>query len=98
MTVLLLTSYLNMKPLHYKKVKFLPLGNGATAITTPWGVCYYKGQMPDWLKRHEEVHWKQMHELGKVRFLIEYFWENITKGYKDNKFEVEARKAERGRK
>lgn len=84
-----------MKELVFKKVKFLPLGNGATAITSPWGVCYYKGSIPEWLKRHERVHWKQMHRLGKFRFLFEYLMENIIVGYKNNKFEIEARQAER---
>ena len=86
---------MSSKPLKFKKVKYLPLAHGATAITTPWGVCYYKSNMPDWLKRHEQKHWEQMNQLGKVRFLVEYFWENITKGYRNNKFEIEARKAER---
>lgn len=46
-----------------------------------------------WLK-HELCHVKQFKEHGYFIFLIKYIWESIRKGYYNNRFEVEARKAE----
>lgn len=46
-----------------------------------------------WLK-HELCHVKQFREHGYVFFVVKYLWESIRKGYYNNRFEVEARKAE----
>ncbi len=46
-----------------------------------------------WLK-HELCHIKQFKEHGYVVFIIKYVGESIIKGYYNNRFEVEARKAE----
>lgn len=46
-----------------------------------------------WL-RHEQAHLKQFAENGTILFLIKYILESIRSGYYDNKYEVEARKAE----
>ncbi len=46
-----------------------------------------------WLK-HELCHIKQFKEHGYVMFLIKYLWESIKVGYRNNKYEVEAREAE----
>ena len=46
-----------------------------------------------WLK-HELCHIKQFKEHGFIIFLVKYLWESIRKGYYNNRFEVEARKAE----
>jgi hypothetical protein len=46
-----------------------------------------------WLK-HELCHIRQFQQHGYLVFLIKYVWESIRKGYYNNKFEVEARKAE----
>jgi hypothetical protein len=45
---------------------------------------------PEWVA-HEEVHLRQVRELGRVRFLWEYLIESARVGYYQNKFEVEAR-------
>jgi len=45
--------------------------------------------------RHEIAHVKQFAELGLIKFLVLYLLETFNKGYKDNSFEVEARKRER---
>jgi len=45
------------------------------------------------LLRHELEHVRQGLELG-IRFPILYLWEYLTKGYKNNRFEIEARNAE----
>lgn len=46
-----------------------------------------------WVK-HELCHIKQFKEHGYIAFIIKYIWESIRKGYYNNRFEVEARKAE----
>jgi hypothetical protein len=46
-----------------------------------------------WLK-HEMCHLRQYKQYGTLGFLIRYVWESLRHGYYQNKFEVEARKAE----
>ena len=46
------------------------------------------------LIKHELCHVQQYQQYGFTWFLAQYFWESIRKGYYNNKFEVEARKAE----
>jgi len=46
-----------------------------------------------WVK-HEMCHIRQFREHGFVPFMIKYIFESLKKGYYNNKFEVEARKAE----
>lgn len=46
-----------------------------------------------WVK-HELCHIKQFKQHGYVGFIVKYLWESIRKGYYNNRFEVEARKAE----
>ena len=46
-----------------------------------------------WLK-HELCHIKQFQQYGFIPFIAKYLWESIQKGYFNNKFEVEARRAE----
>jgi len=46
------------------------------------------------LVKHELCHVRQYQKHGYVGFLIKYLWESYRKGYYNNKFEIEARKAE----
>lgn len=46
------------------------------------------------LLKHELCHVRQYQEHGYIGFLAKYLWESFRKGYYNNKFEVEARKAE----
>ena len=46
-----------------------------------------------WVK-HELCHIKQFKENGYFLFIVKYLWESLRKGYYNNRFEVEARKAE----
>ena len=48
---------------------------------------------PAWLQ-HELKHIEQYKRYGYIRFILLYLVESIKKGYKNNRFEVEARKAE----
>jgi len=47
-----------------------------------------------WLK-HELCHIKQFQQHGYLGFLVKYLWESMKHGYHNNKFEVEAREAEK---
>jgi len=46
-----------------------------------------------WLK-HELCHIRQYKQHGYAGFIVKYLWESLKNGYYNNKFEVEARKAE----
>lgn len=43
---------------------------------------------------HEMEHVRQFQRYGFLRFCVLYLWESARKGYYNNRFEVEARKAE----
>lgn len=45
--------------------------------------------------QHELCHVEQFRKHGFLPFLIKYTWETLRKGYYNNKFEVEARAAEK---
>src|SRR4051794_12887263 len=47
----------------------------------------------NWVQ-HEMVHLDQFRRYGKISFLILYLVESIRKGYYNNRYEIEARKAE----
>ncbi len=47
-----------------------------------------------WVK-HELCHVKQFAEHGYLLFTIKYLWESLRVGYYNNKYEVEAREAEK---
>ncbi len=44
---------------------------------------------------HEMTHIDQFRRYGLLRFIVLYLWESLRKGYYNNRFEVEARMAER---
>jgi len=46
-----------------------------------------------WIK-HELKHVEQFRRYGTLGFLVRYLFESLRKGYKSNKYEVEAREAE----
>lgn len=46
-----------------------------------------------WVK-HELCHVQQYKKHGYIGFIAKYIWESIRHGYYNNRFEVEARKAE----
>ncbi len=49
---------------------------------------------PEWVA-HEEVHLRQVRDLGLPRFLWHYLLESARVGYYQNRFEVEAREGAR---
>ena len=46
-----------------------------------------------WVK-HEMCHVQQFKTYGYYTFIIKYLWESLKCGYRNNKYEIEARKAE----
>jgi hypothetical protein len=50
-------------------------------------------QNEKWVK-HEICHLQQFKKHGKFIFIIKYVWESVLHGYYNNKYEVEARRAE----
>lgn len=46
---------------------------------------------------HELAHVKQFERYGFLPFLLKYAWESLRKGYRNNRWEVEARAAEEDR-
>ena len=46
-----------------------------------------------WVK-HEMCHVRQFKKYGYFNFIIKYLWQSWKHGYRNNKFEVEARLAE----
>ena len=47
-----------------------------------------------WLK-HELCHISQFKKQGNLAFVVKYLWESLRVGYYNNKYEVEARNAEK---
>ena len=47
-----------------------------------------------WLK-HELCHIRQFKQHGYLPFIAKYVWESLLHGYHNNKYEVEAREAEK---
>lgn len=47
--------------------------------------------------RHELEHVRQFRKYGTMRFVAMYVWESLWNGYHHNRFEVEARQAERAK-
>lgn len=69
---------------------------GYVAFTCPFNKkVYYKNKEilnNKLIKAHEEVHLKQIDENGKIKFSLKYIYYLLRYGYKNNPYEVEARK------
>jgi len=78
---------------------FLPRLLGARAfVFYPWIIFKHDKQTmaanpadTKGLFRHEWQHVIQVRRVGWLRFYASYLWQQITVGYRDNKWEVEAR-------
>jgi hypothetical protein len=81
------------------KIAAIKLGTKSVAMVLGKTIHLYNttkaGFLQDekWVK-HELCHIKQFKEHGYFGFIVKYLWESIRKGYYNNRFEVEARKAE----
>ena len=77
----------------------MKLGEPSVAITIGNTIHLYHTKKDIFLSnerwvRHELKHVEQFRHYGFFRFIILYLSESIRKGYRNNRFEVEARKAE----
>ena len=77
----------------------IKLGSNAVAMVLGKTIHLHNTTKTDFLQderwlKHELCHIKQFKEHGYVAFILKYVWESIRKGYYNNRFEVEARKAE----
>ncbi len=70
------------------------LGN-YTAITIYPFIFSAIKPMSEELRRHEEKHIEQWKRGWWIGFLIKYLYYNLRYGYRNNPYEIEARKAER---
>ena len=61
---------------------------------TFWPVIFMKDPTNLKLLAHERVHLKQQLRGWLIFFYIKYIYYNLKYGYKDNPYEIEARKAE----
>ena len=76
------------------------LGVDAVALTLGDAIHLHRADANALLKneawlRHELKHVEQFRRHGYLRFLLLYIWESCRKGYTANRFELEARAAER---
>ena len=72
--------------------------HGYKGLTTPWNTIYYENDAymnDEHLRKHEEAHIMQMERDGKLKYLVKYNWYWLTKGYKNNPYEIEARRIAR---
>lgn len=76
---------------------FLPLRKTWIGGITIYPFIFFKRrreEVTDTLFRHEMQHIYQVQQLGWIRFYVSYLWESMRKGYKANKYEVEANAVE----
>lgn len=68
---------------------------GFDGWTSLWNTIYLKPEYitNEGLIRHEQAHLAQMQRDGKLVYMIKYLWWNVTKGYLNNPYEIEARNA-----
>jgi hypothetical protein len=68
---------------------------GFAGVTLPWGIYILPERWQDArLVRHEQEHARQIDELGVIKFYALYLWFTLRYGYRLNKLEELARKAE----
>lgn len=84
--VLLLTACVTRSDMFPRNISALTLG--PIIVTTP------ANARDAALMCHERHHVRQYQHLGAT-FWPRYFWESLKRGYWDNKYEVDAREAEK---
>lgn len=70
---------------------------GFRGWTSFWNTVYIMpgSENDQSLIRHEEKHLEQIKKDGIIIFTIKYLWWTLKYGYKNNPYEIEARKAEK---
>lgn len=69
------------------------LGQEIAAVTIGFTIFYLTDLITPELQRHELEHVYQAARLGRLRFWWQYAVELLRKGYRNNRFEISARKA-----
>ena len=68
---------------------------GFAGFTTFWNTIWVKPDLPpkrlEQVIKHEQVHIAQIQKEGILRFTIGYLREHFKNGYRNNKYELEAR-------
>ncbi len=82
------------------RIAALKLRSGSVAMVLGRTIHLHNVSSEEFLKetrwvKHELCHVQQYKQHGFVPFLAKYLWESIKHGYHNNKFEVEAREAEK---
>ena len=82
------------------KLAAIKLSAHRMAIVIGRTIHLYNTSKQDFLKdekwvKHELCHIQQYQQYGLFIFLIKYLWESVKHGYHNNKFEIEAREAEK---
>jgi hypothetical protein len=81
------------------RVAAAKLGSRQVAIVIGRTIHLHNTSAADFLAnsrwvRHEAAHVRQFHQYGFIPFVIKYLVESMKKGYRNNRYEVEARAAE----
>ena len=76
------------------------LGSKQVAIVIGRTIHLHNTNKSDFLSnirwmRHEAAHLHQFKQYGFLSFLIRYVFESLKSGYQNNKYEIEARSAEK---
>jgi hypothetical protein len=82
------------------KLAAAKLGSKRVAIVIGRTIHLHNTSKQDFLKdekwvKHELCHVKQFKQNGFFTFIAKYLWESVKNGYNNNKYEVEAREAEK---
>lgn len=78
----------------YGPFKWFLKSGGYAAVTMPWFTIYV---LPQWLhdrqlRKHELVHIAQMKRDGPIWMSVKYLYYLWKVGYRDNPYEIEARR------
>jgi len=81
------------------KIAAAKLKSGSAAIVIGNTIHLHQVSEKDFLKnekwvKHEMCHIRQFKKFGFLKFIYQYLRESASVGYYNNRFEVEARKAE----
>jgi len=89
MRMALLPSWMR-RPLRWTLSKLA--GSNVEAFTVGYTIVFLVDDPPMDLVVHEMIHVEQAKRMGRLRFWASYLWETLRHGYRNNKYEVEARR------
>lgn len=81
------------------KIAAKKLGSSDVALVLGKTIHLHNTSREEFLKnekwvKHEICHLQQFEQHGYFGFIVKYLWEYFRNGYYNNKYEIEARKAE----